>query len=94
MLPPAAFEAALSLHSRTRRDLGSDTDRRRPAGPVATPPARGDGGDFRDPHVRTIRIHTRVPVAALDLVTDELIGALKTRRPRHGSPFTPTIRAN
>jgi lysine 2,3-aminomutase len=32
------------------------------------------------PHIQTIRLHTRVPVAAPEMVTDELAAALRTER--------------
>lgn len=78
MLPPAAFEAALSYireHAEIWEVILTGGD------PLALSPRRlreAMAAISAIPHVRTIRIHTRVPVAAPDLVTDELIGALKT----------------
>ncbi|MDE2361441.1 MAG: lysine-2,3-aminomutase-like protein [Hyphomicrobiales bacterium] len=77
MLPPAAFAAALD-YVRTRTEIreviltGGD--------PLALSPRRLAGAMraiAEIGHVGTIRIHSRVPVAAPDLVTPELIAALK-----------------
>jgi len=52
------------------------------------------------PHILTLRIHTRVPVAAPEMVTDELVTALDTEKPlwlvvhaNHAHEFTPAARA-
>ncbi|WP_375464502.1 lysine-2,3-aminomutase-like protein [uncultured Methylobacterium sp.] len=53
------------------------------------------------PHVRVLRIHTRVPVVSPDLVTDALVAALKrfegavfvALHANHAREFTPAARA-
>lgn len=78
MLSPQAFAAALD-YIRENREIweviltGGD--------PLALSPRRlreAVAAISAIPHVRTIRIHTRVPVVAPELVTDELIAAVKT----------------
>lgn len=79
MLSPQAFAAALA-YIRARPEIweviltGGD--------PLALSPRRlreAMAAISAIPHVRTIRIHTRAPVVAPDLVTFDLIAALKTK---------------
>ncbi|HVY17447.1 MAG TPA: lysine-2,3-aminomutase-like protein [Rhodopila sp.] len=51
------------------------------------------------PHVRTLRVHTRIPVAAPDRVTEALVSAMDLDRPlwlavhaNHAGEFTPEAR--
>ncbi|QCE32482.1 lysine-2,3-aminomutase-like protein [Acetobacteraceae bacterium] len=51
------------------------------------------------PHVKTLRIHSRVPVAAPELITAELLKALETEKPlwiaihaNHAKEFSPKAR--
>ena len=77
MLSPDAFDAALD-YIRARTDIweviltGGD--------PLALSPRRlqaAIAAIAAIDHVKIVRVHTRVPVAAPELVTPELIGALK-----------------
>ncbi len=52
------------------------------------------------PHVETLRIHTRLPVATPEAVTDDLLAALRTQKPlwiavhaNHASEFDEAARA-
>jgi lysine 2,3-aminomutase len=52
------------------------------------------------PHIETLRIHTRLPIATPEAVTDELLAALRTERPlwiaihaNSALEFTPAARA-
>ena len=45
-------------------------------------------------HVRIVRIHTRVPVAAPARIDADMVAALRVAARRPGSPSMPTIRAN
>ena len=52
------------------------------------------------PHILTLRIHTRVPVAAPEMVTADLVSAMETEKPlwlvvhaNHAREFTPAAHA-
>ena len=75
-LDEAGFRRRARLYSRASGNLGGGADRRRSAGAFAAPPRRGDAALAEIPHVKVLRWHTRLPVAAPERVTAALARAL------------------
>ncbi len=95
-------DAGARLYPRPTGYLGSDPHRRRSAGAVGAAPARGDEGTCAASSTsRSLRIHTRVPVAEPARITAELVRAIKVKgKPtyvalhiNHPRELTPAARA-
>ena len=95
-LSPEALDAALAYIARAAGNLGGHRHRRRSAGAVAAPPARGGGALAAIEHVKVLRWHTRVP--AVDAGADHAgagRGADSVGQDRLcGAPRQPSARAD
>ena len=96
-LSPQQLDAALGYIAAHHGNLGGHPDRRRPAGAVAAPAQAGGDAARGDRRMsRSIRVHTRIPVAEPSRVTPELVQRAQGERQGHlrGAARQPCARAH